>query len=448
MHSPDNEHEHRLDSGHPSPLGRLLRLGRGELVPVLWSALYFFGLLAGYYVLRPVRDAMGIAAGVGSLQWLFTATFLVMLAAVPAFGWAAARLPRRRLLPTVYLFFIANILIFFLLFQMGTARVWVARAFFVWLSVFNLFVVSVFWSFMADIFTPAQGRRLFGLIAAGGSAGAIAGPGVTAVLAEALGPVNLLPVAAGFLGVALVCIARLNAWAAAGADANARAVGGGIWEGVKEVATSRYLLGVCAFLWLFTSLSTFLYFQQAHIVAAVLPDAAGRTRLFAAMDLATNGLTVIAQLLLTARIVAKIGVGRSLAALPALVAVGFGALAAAPVLPMLVVFQVLRRSGNFALTKPTREMLFTVVDRDAKYKAKNFIDTVVYRGGDALSGWFFAGLAALGLGVSAIAWAAVPIAVIWLYTGLLLGRRYASMTKLTEGDFSKVDQHDGNGGAS
>ena len=446
MHPPEDRPSHRPEPGHSTAVGRLLRLEPDEVAPVLWSALYYFSLLAGYYVLRPVRDAMGIAGGVGNLQWLFTATFLVMLAAVPAFGWAAARLPRRRLLPAVYLFFVANLLIFFLLFQAGTGRAWVARAFFVWLSVFNLFVVSVFWSFMADIFTPAQGRRLFGPIAAGGSAGAIAGPGVTAVLAEAVGPVNLLPVAAGFLGVALVCIARLNAWAAAGADA--QAVGGGMWEGVREVAASRYLLGICAFLWLFTSLSTFLYFQQAHIVAAALPDAAGRTRLFAAMDLATNGLTVIAQVLLTARIVGWLGVGRALAALPAVVAVGFGALAAAPVLPMLVVFQVLRRAGNFALTKPAREMLFTVVDRRAKYKAKNFVDTVVYRGGDALSGWFFAGLTALGLGVSAIAWAAVPIAVIWLYTGLLLGRRYASMTKLAEVDSSTPDTRGGNGGAS
>ena len=411
----------------------------GESVPVLWSAFYFFCLLAGYYVLRPVRDALGIATGVENLQWLFTATFVVMLAAVPAFGWATARLPRRRLLPAVYLFFITNTLIFFLLFQAETGRVWVARAFFVWLSVFNLFVVSVFWSFMADIFTPAQGRRLFGLIAAGGSAGAIAGPGITAMLVEALGPVNLLPVAAGFLGVALACVARLNAWARTGARESAPAVGGGIWEGVKEVAASRYLLGICAFLWLFTSLSTLLYFQQAHIVATALPDAAGRTRLFAAMDLATNGLTVIAQLLLTARVVARLGVGRALAVLPALVAVGFGALAAVPALPTLVAFQVLRRSGNFALTKPAREMLFTVVDRRAKYKAKNFIDTVVYRGGDALSGWFSAGLTSLGLGVAAIAWAALPIAVIWLYMGLLLGRQYASMTMLAEPDSSKVD---------
>jgi len=417
------------NTGAPSLLQRLVPARPGELRALAWSFLYFFSLLCGYYVLRPVRDEMGIQGGVENLQWVFTGTFVVMLAAVPLYGWAVARLPRRRLLPAVYLFFIANLLVFHLLMDAGIAPAGTARAFFIWVSVFNLFVVSVFWSFMADLFSNVQARRLFGFIAAGGSAGAVTGPALTTALAPLLGPANLLLVSAALLAVALLCIGRLLAWSAtpsgtsAQATAAARGTGGGLWAGLRQVLVSRYLLGICLYILLYTTLSTFLYFEQAHIVRDAFADPGERTRLFAAIDLAVNALTIVVQLFLTARVVRWLGVGGALALVPLGVAAGLVALGAFPGLVALVGVQVLRRAGGYAISRPAREMLFTVVDREERYKAKNVIDTLVYRGGDAASAWLYTGLAALGLGLGAIAFIGVPLALLWAYNGVLLGRR-------------------------
>lgn len=419
-----------------------------EVAAVLWSFIYFFCLLGGYYILRPVRDEMGIIGGVSNLQWLFTGTFVAMLLAVPLFGWVAARFPRRVFVPLIYYFFIANILLFFVLFRMEIAPERMARAFFIWVSVFNLFVVSVFWSFMADIFSSRQAERLFGVIAAGGSAGAIAGPAVAGLLAPAVGPTNLLPISAGVLAVALIAIHQLRHWdirighgpekgppgaATASAEENPewieteRALGGGALGGVRRLLASPYLLGICLFILLYTTLSTFLYFQQAHIVRDAFDNSAQRTAVFAWIDFAVNALTVLAQLFITHRVVARFGVGVALAVLPLVAIVGFALLASSPVLAVLLAFQVLRRAGNYSITRPAREMLFTVLAREEKYKAKNFIDTVVYRGGDAVAGWIFAGLTAMGLGLGAIAGVAVPIAGLWLLVALWLGRRHSEL---------------------
>ena len=418
-------------------LARAVLVEPGELPGLLGGFLYFFCLLCSYYMLRPVRDEMGIRGGVGNLQWLFTATFVAMLAAVPLFAAVAARYPRRRLLPAVYLFFIACIGAFWLWLDTGRQLDWAARCFFVWLSVFNLFVVSVFWSFMADLFDDGQATRLFGTIAAGGSAGAIVGPGLTATLAQALGTASMLPIAAGVLALTLPCIAALDRWAQGRRDGRHRrgpegALGGTLAEGVRAVAQSRYLLGICAFIWLYTGLATFLYFEQAHIIARTIPDSATRTSIFATIDLATNTLTIGAQLFVTARLVRGLGLGRALGLVPALVAIGFAVLAAAPALVVVAAFQVLRRAGNYALAKPGREMLFTVVSRMEKYKAKNFIDTVVYRGGDAVAGWLFAGLSAAGLGLRGIAVSAVPIALGWMLTGYRLGQAREARARLRQ----------------
>lgn len=423
------------------PLARLVeravRVRRGEVAATAWSFGYFFCLLCSYYVLRPVREEMGIAGGVERLPWLFTGTFLAMLAAVPVFGALAARYPRRTLLPVVYAFFIACILGLFALLRSGLAPGWAPGAFFVWLSVFNLFVVSVFWSFMADVWREEQARRVFGVIAAGGSAGALVGPALTAVLVGRIGPVNLLPAAAAILAGALVCIARLRRWAlrpapavgAAPAD-DATALGGGAFAGVTLVLRSPYLLGICLFVLLTTALATFVYFQQAHIVRASFAEPARRTAVFAMMDLVVNALTIGAQVFVTAHLVARVGVGRTLAMLPALSFMGFAALAAAPVAAVLVTFQVLRRAAQYAVAGPAREMLFTVVAREEKYKAKNFIDTAVYRGGDAVSGWAFAGLTALGLGLTGIALVALPLAAAWIAMAIYLGRRQGALRAL------------------
>ncbi len=414
-------------------LQRLVDVKPEEGGALLWSFAYFFCLLSSYYILRPLRDEMGIAGGVENLPWVFTGTFVATLAAVPLFGWAAARFPRRKLLPTVYLFFIANILTFFALFKLDISEVYVARAFFIWTSVFNLFVISVFWSFMADLFTNAQARRLFGFIAAGGTAGAIVGPVLTGLLAPPLGPINLLLISAALLGGAVWCIYALNRRAPALSDqsdktrAEPAAMGGSIFAGVKRVFASPYLLGICLFILLYTALATFLYLAQAQIVADASDDPAARTALFAWMDFSVNVLTIGIQAMLTGRIIRRLGLPLTLALIPILVAGGFASLGLAPVLPVLFAFQVIRRAGEYAIARPAREVLFTVVDVETKYKAKNFIDTVVYRGGDAVSGWIYAGLMMLGLSLSSIAFIGVPIAVLWAVIGRGLGRQQETL---------------------
>lgn len=422
-------------------LKRIVEVKKNEVRGLFWSFTYFFCLLCAYYILRPVRDEMGIQGGVENLQWVFTGTFVAMLALVPIFGAAVTRFPRQRLVPLVYYFFIINLLVFFLLFRSGIAREWIARAFFIWVSVFNLFVVSVFWSFMADLFTNEQARRLFGFIAAGGSAGAVAGPMLTVGLSSLLGPVSLLPFSILLLFAAVVCIHRLSRWNSETAitengemfqkpelsNENNTRIGGGVLAGAIRVLKSSYLLGICLFIVLYTWLSTFLYFEQAHIVENTFSDSGKRTTLFASMDLAVNVLTIFAQVFITGRFMKHMGLTIALMIIPALLAIGFAALGLFPVLSVLVVFQVIRRAGNYAITRPAREVLFTVVPREDKYKSKNFIDTVVYRGGDAVSGWAFAGLSGLGLGLSVIAFIAVPIAAVWMIIGYILGRKQEAM---------------------
>jgi AAA family ATP:ADP antiporter len=410
-------------------LSRLVAVRPEEVRALLWSFAYFFCLLAGYYVLRPLRDEMGIAGGVRNLHWLFTATFFVMLAAVPIFGAVVARLPRRVFIPLVYHFFVLNIAIFWVLLTLGVEKQLVARVFFVWISVFNLFAVSVFWSFMADLFRSDQGKRLFGFIAAGGSVGALAGPALTVWLAGPLGPVNLLIVAAVLLEAAVVCAQRLER-AAPQADSEAREVqraaqapiGGNWFAGFALLVRSPYLAGIA--LWvLFLSLAgTFLYFQQANIVAAASDDPAVRTRIFASIDLAAGVLTLLVQVLATGRLITRFGVGPAAAFLPLVFVIGFAALASSPMLLLVIAFQAMQRTANFAISNPAREVLFTVVDREEKYKAKYLIDGVVFRGGDALSGWAFNALRAVGLELSMISLTVVPVAAAWMGLALLLGK--------------------------
>jgi AAA family ATP:ADP antiporter len=406
---------------------RAVAVRPGEIRALVWSFAYFFFLLAGYYVLRPLRDEMGVAGGVRNLQWLFTATFLTLLAAVPLYGAVVARLPRRRFIPVVYHFFAANIALFWLLLTLDIERMIVARVFFVWISVFNLFAVSVFWSFMADLFAAEQGKRLFGFIAAGGTAGALAGPALTVGLSVPLGPANLLIVAALLLEAAIFCARRLES-AAGGAGGQsaprdgARSLGGGWLDGIAMTLRSPYLAGIALWVMLLSIAGTFLYFQQANIVAAASDDPAVRTRLFATIDLAVGVLTVAVQFFATGRLIARFGVGAAAAFLPLVFAAGFAALAATPALAVVIAFQALQRTANFAISNPAREILFTVLAREEKYKAKNVIDLVVFRGSDALGGWLFAALRALGMELRSISLAAIPLAAAWLVLALALGR--------------------------
>lgn len=408
-------------------IDRLVGAHPEERRALLVSFAYFFCLLCGYYVLRPLREEMGIVGGVQHLHWLFTATFISMLAAVPLFGWITSRFSRTTFLPVVYLFFIANLLLFFAAFQFEPARFWTARVFFVWISVFNLFVVSVFWSLMADLYSDAQGRRLFGFIAAGGSIGAITGPLLTALLVGPLGTTNLLLVSGAFLVGALVCMRTLTQRVRREKRPE-EAFGGGIWEGITTLARSRYLLGVALFIVGLTVVATFVYFEQAHVVKQTFTNSAERTRFFASIDLAVNGIAVALQLFGTGRLVQRFGLTSVLSFMPLVTTVGLLLLGAMPVIAVLAAFQVLRRAGDYALTRPAREVLFTVVPRVEKYKSKNVIDTVVYRGGDALGGWVFAGLTSLGFGLAGVAYVGAAIALAWFVLALWLGReenRYA-----------------------
>ena len=423
-------------------LARVVNVRPGEARALLWSFAYFFCLLAGYYVLRPLRDEMGIAGGVRNLPWLFTATFVVLLAAVPVFGAVVARLPRRRFIPLVYHFFAANIAIFWLLLAFDIGKIHVARVFFVWISVFNLFAVSVFWSFMADLFASEQGKRLFGFIAAGGSAGALLGPALTVGLAVPLGPVNLLIVAALLLEAAVLCASRLeaaaqrlkpethvSAAAVPAGPAEAAGLGGGWLAGITMVLRSPYLAGIALWVALLSLTGTFLYFQQANIVAAASDDPAVRTRIFATIDLAIGILTLVVQFIVTGRLITRFGAGPAAALLPLVFCLGFLALWLTPMLWVVIAFQAAQRAANFAISNPARECLFTVLDRAEKYKAKNVIDIVVFRGGDAASGWLFAALRGAGLELGAISLATVPVTAAWLALALALGRAHERRTR-------------------
>src|SRR5436190_17274384 len=398
---------------------RAVRPGEGRALG--WSFAYFFCLLAGYYILRPLRDEMGVAGGVRNLQWLFTATFVTMLAAVPCYGALVARLPRRRFIPVVYHFFVANLAIFWLLLWLGIDRQLVARVFFVWISVFVLFAVSVFWSFMADIYASEQAKRLYGFIAAGGSAGALAGPAITIGLAPAIGVVNLLIVAAVLLEVAVICAAKLEVKKEAAPVAQQN-LGGGALDGLKMVVRSPYVLGITLWVALLSVAATFLYFEQAAIVAAASDDPAVRTRIFATVDLVVGLLTLAVQFVATGKLIARFGVGPALALVPFVFAAGFAVLAAAPVLAVVITFQALQRTANFAISNPAREVLFTVLARDEKYKAKNVIDTVGVRAADAAGGWLVTGLRALGMEARSLAVSAIALAVASLALSLALGR--------------------------
>ena len=427
-----------------------------EAATVLLSAAYFFLVLSAYYVLRPIRDAMGVAGGPENLKWLFTATAVVMLLLHPVFAAAVARWTRRRFVTVTYRFFMACLVVFFLVLNAipdeGPATIWAGRSFFVWTSVFNLFVVSVFWSFMTDLYRERQSRRLFALIGVGGTMGAILGSTITAFLTGIFSTPALFWFSILLLEGAVGCVKGLDrrtrplkrdgpadvpdagepgtdgaAGSRTGRDeapkSGEKVIGGSPLDGIAQVLRSPYLLGICVFLLLFTIGSAFLYGMVARAVELAFPDDTLHPAVFARIDLSVNILTLLTQLFLTGRIVKRLGVGLTLALLPLLSMAGFLTLAVAPVFAVIVVFNVLRRAGNFAIAVPMREVLYTVLPRRDKYKAKNFNDTFVYRTGDLAGIWSFGKLGDAGLGMSALAWVMVPVAGLWVMVSVWLGRR-------------------------
>jgi AAA family ATP:ADP antiporter len=419
-------------------LHRLIDVDADEVALLAWSWLYFFCILSAYYVIRPIRDDMGIAGGVDNLPWLFTGSLAGMLVANPIFATLVSRMPRRTFITAWNRFFAVNLVLFFvaLKFAADTQQVWLGRAFFIWTSVFNMFVVSVFWSVMTDVFSNRQAKRLFGFIGAGGTLGSIAGATLTTMLVGEIGTANLLLASAVLLEIGIFAVRRLLRLAGTrqtvtGTEALAgeRVIGGNVWGGFSRVVRSGYFLQIALNMLFFTVLTTFLYFQQAAIVDSAFTDRAMRTAFFARIDLTVNVITLFTQAFLTGRLVKTIGLAPSLAFLPVLSVVGFIALGITPTIVVLMAFQVLRRAGNFSIARPAREVLFTVVSREDRYKAKSFIDTFVYRAGDQVGAWSFALLGAIGIGIGGVSIVAVVLALLSIVNALWLGWRQERMLR-------------------
>ena len=407
-------------------LGKLAPVRPGEGRALLWSFGYFFCLLATYYILRPLRDEMGVTGGVRNLPWMFTATFVTVLICAPLQGLLVAAMPRRIFIPVVFNFFVLNIAAFWVLLSLHVNDAWVARVFFVWITVFSVFTVSLFWSFMADLWKSEQAKRLFGFIAAGGSIGLLVGPSLTVWLAKPIGPVNLLIIAAAVLELAVLCSWRLErAIGAPGQENKAAAarVGGNGFAGLPLLFKSPYLGGIAAWVFLLSFAGTFVYLMQAELVRAASDDSAVRTQIFASIELSIGVATILVQMLGTGRLMRRFGVGIAGAAAPIVFLIGFGVVAFSPGLIVILAFQALQRSANFGISNPAREVWWTPAAREEKYKAKPFVDGVVFRGSDVIHAWLYAAIqSAAGFGISAMAIVAAPVAALWIALSFILGR--------------------------
>jgi AAA family ATP:ADP antiporter len=438
-----------------SGLGALFNVQRGEWLPVLLASVFFFCVLTALMVLRPAREALGMQRGIEAVRWLFMATALVTLVAVPAFGWLVSRFRRMVFITATYALFALSLLAFHLVMVLAPTAIGITsgQVFYVWFSVFNLFSTMVFWALMADRFTLDQGKRLFALIAVGGTLGAVFGPWLAWQLAEPLGTPALLLVAIGFLLLAIVAawaVAHVqpravdpvdarghtdaSGTAAPAQRADAAIIGGSAWAGFRAVLRSPYLLGIAGYIVLMTLMGTLLYFTRLQMVAALGDDVDLRTTIFARIDLITQLATLVLQALIAGHLMRRIGVAFTLALLPVTVALGFVGLAIVGSLAALIVFEAVFRALQRALTRPARETLYTVTSRADKYKSKAFIDTFVYRGGDVLGAQLEGLLVRLGLGLAALATVAVPLALLWALLGLWLGRAQQRMARQAHHD--------------
>ncbi len=423
-------------------LRRVVDVQPGESRAMFLSAAYFFFVLSSYYILRPLRDAMG-SSELENVPYMFTAVLITMLLLNPVYGALVARYRRQQFIPYTYRFFSLNLVLFFLAltFLPKSTMPWVGRIFFVWVSVFNIFVVSIFWAFMADVFRSGQGRRLFGFIGAGGTIGGMTGSLLTSQLVSVVGVTGMLLASAAMMEIATQIVKALGRHAARnpvipegsptaeatdrGVPVRDEAVGGSAWEGMRHALSNRFLLGIIVFMLAFSIGSTFIYFQRLSLVAAAFTDKAARVQYFARVDLIVNLLTLVTQVYFTARLIKWLGVGWTLALLPAISLIGFILVGAVPTLVVLVAFESVRRAANFALARPTRELLYTVVSRDDRFKAKNFIDTFIYRSGDQVGNWSWWLMATrMGLGITAISFIAAPLMGLWLALALWLGWQF------------------------
>ncbi len=414
-------------------LHRTFKIQADEASLVLLSGLLFYTLMTCYNILKPIRDTMGLAGGVRDLENLFLVTLAAMALLAPAVGYLVRRFPREKFIPVAYRFCAGNLLVFFLVLRWAdeNSLLVIGRVFYVWVSVFNLFVLSLFWAFMADGFGYRRSRRVFGLIAIGGTLGSILGNGVTRLFIGLLSEANLILISILFLEASVWLVRYLSPrFQAAGfrqEDVGDRPVSGtrgsGPLAGISLVFRSSFLGGIGSYVFLYTLIGTLLYFLRSEVIDILIPARDARTAMFADIYFWTNALTLVGQLFVTGRFLNRFGAGTALVLLPLAIAAGAALLATTPTLGILVIFEIVRRAGNYTLVKPARETLFTLVDRDVRYKAKNFIDTFVYRSGDAVGALAFKLLGFLGIGMAGTALVTVPLSVIWAGVGYFLGRR-------------------------
>ncbi|HEY6070760.1 MAG TPA: MFS transporter [Chthoniobacterales bacterium] len=415
-------------------------------IRALWLGFAFhFIILTAYYIVKPIRDSIAAGGRLETLPWMFTATLVVMLFANAIYAAIVARMERRKFIPIAYAFFILMLILFFILMRTGSAaqQVWTGRAFYVWVSVFNLFNTAIFWAFMTDLFTVEQGKRLYPFIAVGGTVGAIIGAYITKNLIRGFGPANLIVISAALF--AIVCfLVRFfpSGFTSQNQTAPAREepIGGGVWSGITHMARSPYLFGLGLVIVLYSSTSTWAYFQQSDLAGKALKTSADRTEFLSSLEIWVNSITLFIQVFLTGRFLKWFGVAFTLTALPFLSMLGFTAMAIAPSLAMLAFFQVMRRAGAYALLRPSRELLFTVIRREDKYKVKGVTDTLGYRVGDQLGAWSYGGLGPnwLHLSLNAISWIAVPITAGWCVLSVWLARKQRVLAEAQEREQTEV----------
>lgn len=422
----------KMQKSSNNPIHKLLKIVSNveghEIKAVVGSFLFVIVLMSAYYILRPVRDAMASDWTDAEVSWLWTLNFFISTAVVALYGVLVSRFRLRLLVPSIYAIFALTFLSFYALASTMADRTLVDKSFYVWVSVFSLFHISVFWSFMSDLFSKEQAGRLFGIIAAGASVGGLIGPSIPSFFSASLGTDNLMLLASAMLLVPIPIIFYLQSLKSSDLHNESLAaqtpqikIGGNPFAGFKLFFSSPYLLAIGLFIFLYTGISSFVYFELKNLLSDL--SRAERTAVWAQMDLAVNVLSIAVGLFATGRIIGKFGMPVTIALIPVLICAGLIIVAISPFLGAVVALQVIRRAGNYAVTRPAREVLFTRVDREARFKAKPVIDIVAYRGGDMLMAWLFTGLTqGLGLGLAAVAAVGAGIAALWSIVGIYLGR--------------------------
>jgi len=412
-------------------LSNLVSVKPQEIKALFASCAFFFLILCSYYIIRPIRDEMIIANGVDNIQWILLATVATLILLTPIFGWVTTRFRTKQFLSYCIFFFASHLVVFYFLFNVENRPAIVTQSFFVWVNVFNMFIVSLFWSFMNDVFGKEQVKRLFAFIAAGGTAGAICGPLITRSLVQNLGLAPLLLISAVTLSISILLVMWLAQWQNDSYDdgkgsrtVTDQALKGSVFGGFTLITRSPYLAGICVFILLYATSITFVQIRQAELIAEAYSVPEQRTQLFATIDLIVNVLVFIFQLFLTSRIIAWLGFSKTLLIVPLGITLGFGLMAVAPVLGIMIAIEVFRRVGDYAVMKPAREMLFSVVSREEKYKAKNFIDTTILRSGSASSSLIYKGVTSLGVQGAGVAAISLGLGVAWCAISLWLGQQF------------------------